>query len=815
MFANFVKIIFRNMLRNKAFSLINIIGLSVGIACFLILAVFVIDEIGYDSFNDKADRIYRVYISSDVNGNASNTSKTPAPLGKQLKSEFPEVESFTRLGYFGMHELRYNDKLFREGDVYITDSSYFEIFTLPFLYGNPKTALVQPNSIVITERAAEKYFGSENPLGKQFIANGTTAYRITGVMKNFPKKSHFACNFLLSSSTYRETEGQNWINSEYTTYVLFKQKINPEEFNKKMEKIVNEKVFPFAQERLGINLQDFLAKGNRYGYFLQPLKSIYLYSQAQYGIELNTEWGHIRNSNIYYNYIFIAIGVFILLIAVFNFMNLTTAKSDGRAKEVGIRKTLGSDRSKLIWQFITESTITCFFSAIIAFVLVKFTLPFFNDFLENQKELSLNLFDNFYSIPLLLLFIVTVGFLAGSYPAFYLSSFQPSHILKSISNKRKVNLRSILVVVQFAISITLIIGVVIIRNQLNYVLNKDLGFSKDRLVVINNASALGNRVEAFKHELSKIPNVVSSTNSSVMFQSGIPGGSFQIEGSPEEEFKSCQFIDADYDFARTYKVKLVSGRYFDENYSTDTSAVVINEAAARIFGTGNPVGKILYKVHTTTKGFYPYRIVGVVKDFNYESLHQNIRPLVFRISSVRQASFFYAIRVKSDDYASTINTIKETWARFTNGRELNCFVLNEKIERMYIAEIKIGQITTVFSLIATFIACLGLFGLAAFITEKRIKEIGIRKVLGASIVEIIVLLSKEFTKWVLIANIIAWPVAYYFMNNWLTNFAYRTEISFWVFIISGIATLLIALFTICIQIYKAASSNPIESLKYE
>jgi len=366
MFTNFVKIIFRNMLRNKVFSLINIIGLSVGIACFLILAVFAIDEMGYDSFNEKADRIYRVYISSDVNGNASNTSKTPAPLGSQLKSEFPEVENYARIGYFGMHELRYKDKLFREGDVYTADSTYFEIFTLPFVYGNPKTALVKPNSIVITERAAEKYFGNENPLGKNFIVDGTTTYNITGVMKNFPKKSHFSCNFLLSSSTYRETEGQNWINSEYTTYILFKHKIDPGTFEKKLKRIVYEKVFPFAQETLGINLQDFLSKGNRYGYFIQPLSSIYLYSHTHYGIESNTEWGHVRTSNIYYNYIFIAIGTFVLLIAVFNFMNLTTAKSDGRAKEVGIRKTLGSDRTKLIWQFITESTIMCFFSVIIA-----------------------------------------------------------------------------------------------------------------------------------------------------------------------------------------------------------------------------------------------------------------------------------------------------------------------------------------------------------------------------------------------------------------------------------------------------------------
>lgn len=815
MFKNFLKVILRNMLRNKVFSLINIIGLSVGVSCFLILAIFVLDEMGYDKFNEKAERIYRVYISSDVNGNASNTSKTPAPLGSQLKSEFPEVENFARLGYFGMHEFRYKDKLFREGDVYTADSTYFEIFTLPFVYGNPKTALVKPNSIVITERAAEKYFGGENPLGKNFIVNGTATFNITGVMKNFPAKSHFSCNYLISSSTYRETEGQNWINSEYTTYILFKQKIDPSVFEKKLEKVVREKVFPFAEERLGINPQDFLSKGNRYGYFIQPLTSIYLYSQTHYGIEKNTEWGNVRTSNIYYNYIFIAIGTFVLLIAVFNFMNLTTAKSDGRAKEVGIRKTLGSDRRKLIWQFITESTTMCFFSVLIAIVLVKYALPIFNDFLERQKELTLNLFDNFYTIPILLFFTLVVGFLSGSYPAFYLSSFQPSHILKSMSNKRKVNLRSVLVVVQFAISITLIIGMVIIKNQLGYVLNKDLGFSKDRLVVINNASALGSRVETFKYELSKIPNIVSSTNSSVMFQSGIPGGSFQIEGEPSEEFKSCQFIDADFDFAKTYKVKLVSGRYFDENYSTDTSAVVINEAAAKIFGLENPVGKILYKVHTTTKGISPYRIVGVVKDFNYESLHQNIRPLVFRISHVRQAAFFFAIRIKSEDYASTINSIVETWKSFTDGRDLNCFVLNDKLERMYIAEIKVGQITTVFSFIAIFIACLGLFGLAAFITERRIKEIGIRKVLGASILEIIVLLSKEFTKWVVIANLIAWPIAYYLMNNWLKDFAYRIELNWTVFILSGLIALLIALATVSYQAIKAALANPVESLRYE
>ncbi len=813
MLNNFVKVIFRNLVKHKTFSIINILGLAVGITCFAILTLFVIDEMGFDEFNKKSDRIYRVYISSDINGNASNTSKTACPLGETLRSEFPEVESYTRLGYFGMHELRYGDKLFREGDIYTADSTHFKIFTLPFIYGDPNTALVEPNSIVVSERAAEKYFGKENPVGKQFVVDDTTTYQVTGVMKNFPRKSHFSCNFLLSASTYPQTQSQNWLNSGYTTYVLFKDQIEPREFEKKLKRIVMEKVGPQAAAILGISLSDFFLKGNRYGFFLQPLTSIYLYSQTHYGIELNTEWGNVRTSNVNYSYIFIAIGVFILLIAIFNFINLTTAKSEGRAKEVGIRKTLGSDRSNLIIQFITESTITCFFSVVVSYIIIQLVLPLFNDFVD--RELAINLLGNYYTLPLIIGFTLIVGLLAGSYPAFYLSSFQPSYVLKSKSGSRKSRLRSVLVIIQFAISITLIIGTLIISEQLQYMLNKDLGFNKEKVVVINNASALRNRVESFKQIIASNPGVISSTNSSVMFQSGIPGGSFQIEGKPDSEFKTCQLLDVDYDFAKTYQLTISKGRFFSKDYSTDTSAVVINESAARIFGGTDLVGKILNNVSTNSRTKVPMHIVGVVKDFNYESLHQVVRPLVFRISPVRQASFFFAVRIRSEDYASAIKSIKETWTKFTNGRELNCFVLNEKLEGMYIVEMKIGQLVTVFSSIAVFIACLGLFGLAAFVTEKRTKEIGIRKVLGASVYEIILLLSKEFSKWVIIANLIAWPVAYYIMTSWLQNFAYRINVNWIIFVLSGLIALVIALATVSVLVIKVALQNPVTSLRYE
>jgi len=813
MLNNFLKVIFRNLIKHKTHSIINIIGLAVGITCFIALFLFVLDEMGYDSFNEKADRIYRVGISSSINGNASNTSKTPWPLGATLKNNFPEVENYTRIGFFGQHDIRYRDKFFREGGIYAIDSTYFDIFTLPFIYGNPETALVNPNSVVITESTAKKYFGNENPLGKQFIVDDTTTYNITGVMKDFPKSSHFSSNFLLSMSTYKQSESQNWINSEVTTYVLFKQKIIDKEFEKKLSGLVETKVGPQAEAIMGINLKNFLTNGNRYGYFVQPLTSIYLYSQPRYNIELNTEWGDVKTSNIYYSYIFLAIGTFILLIAIFNFMNLATAKSEGRAKEVGIRKTLGSDRTKLIWQFITESVFTCLLSVIAAYIILQFVLPVFNSFVG--RNLTLNLFDNLYTIPLLVLFALFVGVLAGSYPAFYLSSFQPSHILKSKSGKRKSSLRSALVIIQFAISITLIIGTLIVKSQLHYILNKDLGFRKDHLIVINNASALGKRVETFRQVLTENPNVVSSTNSSLMFQTGIPGASFRLDGRPESEFYSCQLLDIDYDFLKTYQISLSNGRFLSKEYSTDTSAVVLNETAAKLFNVDNPVDKIIFNVNTRTKGSTPYRIIGIVKDFNYESLHMNIRPLAFRISPVKQAASLLSIRIRSNDFQSTINSIKESWLNFTDGRNINCTILNENLQNMYRNELRIETVTTVFSSLAIFIACLGLFGLAAFVTEKRVKEIGIRKVLGASIFEIVILLSKEFTKWVMLANIIAWPVAYYIMNNWLQDFAYRINLSWTVFIISGLLALIIALATVSYQAIKAAIANPVESLKYE
>ena len=815
MLSNYLKIFTRTLARQKVFSFINITGLAIGITCFLILNLFVLDEQGFDKFNEKEDQIYRVIVHSRFNNEESTNSKSAAPLGAALKKDFPEVINYTRLGYFGQHKLRYNDKVFREGDIYTADSTYFDIFTMPFLYGDAKNSLKNPNSIVISETASKKYFWNENPVGKTFIVDDNASYLITGVIKDFPKKSHFSCNFLLAMSTYPETTAQDWLSTTYTTYLLLKKGTDPKEFNEKMKSTVLNYVGPQASAILGFSFSDFFKRGNSYSYHIQPLSSIYLYSQSEYGVDTNTEWGNIRQSKITYSYLFMAIGTFILLIAVFNFMNLATAKSEKRAREVGIRKTLGSDRQNLIFQFISESIFTCLLSVALSIVFTQLALPSFNDFVN--RELSLNLLSSIYTIPVLLIFTCVVGIISGSYPAFYLSSFQSSHVLKSgTGNKsRKSRVRSVLVILQFAISIVLIIGTIVIKSQLEYIQNKNLGFNKEALIVTTNGTAIRSKLNAFHQEIAKNPKVLSSTASSLMFASGIPGSGYVYGKMSGSNVITSQYLDVDYDFAKTYQIRIKQGRFFSRDFGSDSSAVVINEEFAKILKDKDPIGKNLGIVSSRKNSVTPCKLIGIVKDFNYESLHKKVRPLALHLGPVRQASTVIAIRVKTEDINQTIKWIEKVWKQFAGKENINVRFVDENLARMYRTEEKIGNITTVFSTLAIIIACLGLFGLVSFITEQRTKEIGVRKVLGASIREIILLVSKEFIKWVLLANLIAWPIAFYIMNNWLENFAYRTSLNWYVFVASGIMALVIAITTVSYQVAKVAVQNPVTSLRYE
>ncbi|HPG39602.1 MAG TPA: ABC transporter permease [bacterium] len=813
MFSNYLKIALRNLKKYKGFTLINITGLAVGIACFIVLSLFILDELGYDSFNKNADRIYRVYVHSVVNGIETSNSKTAAPTGETLLRDFPEVENYTRIGYFEHYKFRKGDQVFRESGIYTADSSYFQIFSLPLLYGDANTALLKPNSLVMTETLAKKYFGDENPLGKMIQIEGRDAFQVTGVMRNYPDKSHFSCDGLLSSSTYPITQSHYWLDLWYTTYILLREGTEPRELEEKMQKTVLDNVGPQAEALLGIRLEQFYAAGNSYGFYLQPLTSIHLRSQRDYQIDLNTEWGDIKTSDIVYVWFFSAVAFFILLIAVINFINLATARSENRAKEVGIRKTVGSSQFKLVGQFIIESVLMCAIAVFIALVLVELVLPWFNTLIG--KKLDLQFFNNLATIPVLILFTLVVGLLAGGYPAFYLAAVQPGQILKASTGRGsgKSALRSALVIIQFTISIALIIGTIVIKKQVNYIQNKDLGFKKDFLLSINNAGVLGPRMEEFKQQLEGNPGIISLTNGSRMFESGIPGNGYLYDKKSGTDPVSFQYLDVDYDFLKTFQIELRDGRFFSRDFSTDTNAVVINEAGVKDCHATDPVGKELTKIGE--RGSQTFTIIGVVKDFNYESLHREVRPLAFHLCHPRQPASILTVRVASQNLPATIKYIEETWNRFIQTEGCYYTFLEQNLANMYIAEQKTGIVTTVFSILAIFIACLGLFGLAAFVIEKRFKEIGIRKILGASPLSLLGMLAQDFAKWILLANVIAWPCAWYVMNKWLQNFAYRTETSWWIFILATGLVLIIAMLTIGYQTMRAVRTNPVDSLHYE
>ncbi len=814
MIKNYFLIAVRNIIRDKVFSIINIVGLAVGITCFLALFLFVQDELTFDQTQSAFDRsqIYRIYSRTVVNGSEDINSKTAQVLGPTLQQNYPEVRSFTRIGYFGPRAFQYNDKLFRSGSIYAVDSTFFKIFALQFIEGDPATALVEPNSIVLTETAAKRIFGNESPLGKLLPTESGQNFKVTAWVKDFPRKSQFHCDYLESLSTYQINE--NWMDAWFTTYLVLQPGTDVNDFEKKLQKVVTDNVGPEIQKLLGVTINQFLANGGDYSLHLQPFSSIYLYSQHDHGIDLNTEWANMRTSDIRYTYMFSAIAIFILILAVINFMNLSTAKSTRRAREVGVRKTFGSARSLLIFQFIGEAILTSTIAMLLAVFILTLLLPSFNNILE--KDLSLVIMNTYCTAPILIGFTIVVGVLAGSYPSFYLSSFLPAEVLKGDRHaSRKSILRNSLVIFQFGISICLLIGTFVVKQQLDFMQNKNLGFNKEHLLSINNTSLLGDHLETFRDELLKNASIVSATHSSHMFTTGIPGDGFLFNKQTGTDPVLCQYIITDYHFLDTYHIELKQGRFFSREFPADVDAVVVNEAAVAAFPTGDVIGKELVSVTGNNNG-HRYKIIGVAKDFNYESLHKKVRPLVLHLERKDYpAGMNLTLRIASDNMSNTIDYISDTWKKLAPREAMNYNFVDDRLARLYAVEQKAGVASLIFSSVAIFIACIGLFGLAAFVAEQRTKEIGIRKVLGATSGHVVLLLSKEFAVWVLISNVIAWPVAWYVMNGWLENFAFHTEMSVGYYLIAGIITFVIASVTVGFHAIKAAQSNPVASMKVE
>lgn len=802
MFKNYLKTAIRTLRKNKGFTAINVLGLSVGLATCLLIVFYVVDELSYDKYNVKADRIYRITTNAKINGHAGVYATTEGPLLAALKGHFPEIENVTRIiDNSGLavsaskFSIRKGASNIQEKKVVYTESSLFDVFTLPAVLGDLKKSLDEPHTAVITESTAQRYFGKTDVVGKVLTINDTSLYRITAVIKDIPLQSHFNFDFFLSFSTLPESHWTGWGYSGVHNYLLLKPGANIKDLESKIAQL------EIKNSPGPANL--WTTGGNYLRPELTPLLNIHLKSTAEFELD--------KGGSIQYVYIFSFIAVIILLIACINFMNLSTARSSNRAKEVGVRKVLGSSRKYLIAQFLTESTLVTLVSTLIAIVLAVLLLPLFNQ--VSGKQLSFTLQSLTWLVPSLIVIVIVVGFLAGSYPALYLSGFRPIEVLKgklSAGFKSSV-LRSSLVVFQFSISIALIISTLVIYNQLNYIHNKSLGFNRDQVLVIKNTNVLGKQAESLKKELKQMPGVVNATMS--LYQP--TGNDRLITGlfpHREIDIKNdilTQFWTVDDDYMNTMGLQLVAGRNFSKQMASDTAAVIVNEAFAEKFGQKDPLNKFVYRDFDHVQQFH---IVGVVKNFHFESLRDKISPLVLVYSPDNGA---ISVKVKTADLSGLISQIEDKWKHFSPNQQFSYSFMDQDFDATYRTEKRLGTLFISFSTLAILIACLGLFGLAAYAGEQRTKEIGIRKVLGATVSGIVGMLSMDFIRLVFISMLIASPLAWYFMNEWLQNFAYRTELHWWILAIACIVAVLIAFVTISFQAIKAALANPVKSLRSE
>jgi len=806
MFNNIIRHSLRSFKRQRAYIIINILGLSIGIACSLLIALFVINEASYDKYNVKKDRIYRVILNGKIGGQEITYATSPAIMGPTLVKEFPEIEDFLRMTGGGPTVVEYNNIPFTEEHLVEADSSFFNFFSIPVLRGDPKNLLNAKHRVVLSESTAKKIFGKENPIDKQLkIGSDTTRYIVTGVMGDIPANSHFEANMITSFITNPRAANPIWLSNSFSTYFLLKPNTNYHSIDDKFPALILKYVGPEVEKYMGIKLTEFSSKGNKYRFFLQNLKDAHLDNSIQQEFKAASDPKYLK--------IFGGIAILIVIIAAINFMNLSTAQASRRAKEVGIKKVGGSTRGMLIAQFLSESSILSLISLVFALVIIKIFLPYFNNLLG--AHLILNFFARWYIIPVLIIFALFVGFLAGSYPALFLSSFNPYEVLKgSVKNSRRNgNLRRVLVVFQFTVSILLIIGTLIMYRQISYMLHKDIGFNKEQLLVINRADALGAKVKAFKTAVKEIPGVVNIASSTAVPGRNNNTNGYTMEGRKDESFlMTTNWVD--YDYMDTYGFSLVSGRSFNELYATDKQACMVNESVIKNYNITEPE-KARFILPGDPKNLQYLNIIGVVKNFNFESLKNPIQPYIFCFKTDDNLWGYLTVRLLAKDRSKTISSIEGKWKEFVQNNPLQYYFLDADFEQMYIQEKQNAQMAIIFSALAIFIAALGLFGLTSFTVEQRTKEIGVRKAMGSSVAGIYVAISREVFVLISISAVIAWPIIYYIADKWLQNFYYRINPGIFSFVAGLTIALGIALLTISFRILKAAHVNPAQSLKYE
>ncbi|MFC2134352.1 ABC transporter permease [Bacteroidota bacterium] len=807
MFKNFVKIAIRNLVKQKFYSLLNIAGLAVGVACCLLIILFVQNELSYDTYHEKGERIYRIANKGFFGGQKLNFVECPPPLAGTLVRDYPEVETAIRFRRYGNFMIKYGDKNLKEEKFVFTDPQFFDIFSIPLIKGNPKTALVESNRLVLNERIAEKYFGEEDPIGKTVLVDNKRAYTVTGVCEVVPENTHFDFEIFASLNTLDESKEDMWVSQNFPTYLVLREGADPAELESKFPALLEKYMGPQIEQYIGITFAEFLSGGNEYAMYLQPIQDIHLYSHLEGEIGIN--------SDVKYIYIFSAIAVFIMLIACINFMNLSTARSAGRAKEVGIRKVLGSFKKQLIWQFLIESMMLSVIALFLGFLLANLALPYFNNLADKQMELSL--FGNPWIFASALFITLFVGLAAGSYPAFFISAFQPVAVLKGKikSGTKSGLLRSSLVVFQFSASIILIVGTTVVYNQLRYIQSRELGYNKEHVVLINDAWLMGNQTDAFKEELRQNESIINATISGYLPVPSNRGSGilFPDANLNADITRPVQRWWIDYDYVSTLGLEIVKGRNFSPEFATDSMGALLNEAAVKHFNFGDDViEKTIGRPGDNPKEIFSHKIVGVVKDFNFESMRETIKPVVLFFGADRSK---IAVRIKPENISESISLIHEVWNKFAPGQPFDYTFMDEDFNNIYKKEQRLGNTFTIFALLAIFVGCLGLFGLAAYTTEQRTKEIGVRKVMGASTQGVVFLLSKEFGKLIIISFIISTPIAYLIMTRWLEDFAYRTDLSSTTFLFAGALAFVVAILTVSYHAIRAALSNPADSLRCE
>ena len=813
MIGNYIKLAVRHMLINKGYVFINILGLAVGIACFVLIGLFVLHELSYDTFHEKKDRIYRLVLDGKIGEQEIKVANTSPPMAEALVDEIPEIVNAVRMDSWNESPIRIEDRVFIEDHFALADSTFFDIFSFPLIYGDPATALNKPRTIVLTRSAAQKYFGMDNPVGENLkVGTDSVYWEVTGVCEDAPENTHLEFNVIGSFVSDRRSDGTTWMNNNLTTYILVGENTDPSVVEEKIHSVLVKYVGPELEQFIGASYDDLLKAGGRYRILAQRITDVHLEPDIQQTFKPANEKKNI--------YIFTIIAFAILLLAGINYMNLSTAQSANRAREIGIRKVMGSQKTALKWQFLVESILMCIVSLIVAILLIELLMPGYNNMM--QIFLSLNYFQPWYTIPVLMLVAIVVGILSGTYPAFFLSSFRPVAVLTGElkSGTKSGTLRSALVVVQMTISILIMAVTLITFRQVNYMLEKDLGFNKENLMVLRRVHVIGNQINVFISQVQNIAGVASASHTTAIpgYPNNNNGYLIDSGGETNLDLSDVQImytVWADHDYDKTMGFEMAEGRFFSQAMPTDSFACVINESAVRYFDLDNPLEVKIIQPGPTPDQRSSYQVIGVVKNYHFMSLHDEISPHIFLYDGDQMNWGNIVIRLHPDNIQHSIDRVKSVWNDLAGTEPMQYFFMDEEFDKLYKEDKRTGNLSLIFSILAIFIASLGLFGLTSFTVAQRTKEIGVRKVQGARMVDIVLLLSREIAILVGISTVIAVPIAIFFIKSWLQNFHFRITQGPLDYLIVILIALIISWFTIGYRAIKAARTNAAEALRYE